>query len=110
MSHFLSLSIQGVLPSSSHCGKRVASYFVINLMLETTILFPSLVCVELERLSLVCFKPVAGREWNDFKRGVYDLDKELFPFLYRSSFSPLMPGEPIDVCFLDLFTLMKSYH
>ena len=43
-------------------------------------------------------------------RGVYDLDKELFPFLYRSSFSPLMPGKPIDVCFLDLFTLMKSYH
>ena len=52
-------------------------------------------CVELERISLVCFKPVAGREWNDFKQGVDHLDKELFPFLYRSSFSPLMPGEPI---------------
>lgn len=87
-------------------------------MLEMTILLssPKAFCIELERISMASFKPVLGKEWTGFKRKICDALRNLFPFLYKSSFLPLTPGMPTDVvctdvvCFLELFTLMKSYH
>lgn len=60
----------------------VAFYFMINLMLEMNLssTFTKTLCVEIESISLVSFKPVVGKEWSDFKKKVYDSLRVLFPF------------------------------
>lgn len=60
----------------------VAFYFMINLMLEMNLssTFTKALCVEIESISLVSFKPVVGKEWSDFKKKVYDSLRVLFPF------------------------------
>lgn len=90
---------------------QLVFYFTIkpNARNDHSFSFTKAVCAELGGVSLVSLKPVVGKEWNDFKRKVYGSVTASFPFLFKTSFSPRVPGMRTEVCFLDLFTVMKSY-
>lgn len=57
------------LSSSSSLG-QVAFYFMVGNDRSST--FTKALCVGLEKIFLVSFKPVVGKEWSEFKRKVYD--------------------------------------